>query len=65
VDSAVAFIKMEAKNMENQKEQKIRVITMITKEEKEALQFLARDSQRSMSGYIRYMLIREIDTNFE
>lgn len=51
--------------MENQKEQKIRVITMITKEEKEALQFLARDSQRSMSGYIRYMLIREIDTNFE
>lgn len=42
-----------------------RVITTLTLEEKAALKLLALNSQRSMSGYLRYMLIREIDANFE
>ena len=47
--------------MENQKESKCRVVAVITEDEKEALQILARESQRSMSSYIRFLLIQEIN----
>ena len=51
--------------MQNTQQPKFRVVTVLTAEEKEALQFLARDSQRSMAGYLRYLLIREIEANLE
>jgi len=51
--------------MENQEEKKYRVVTVITEDEKEALQILARDSQRSMSSYLRFLLIQEINTYAE
>jgi hypothetical protein len=47
--------------MENQREEKCRVVAVITEYEKEQLQALARDSQRSMSSYIRFLLIQEIN----
>jgi hypothetical protein len=56
---------MEAKNMGNQEEKKCRVVTVITEDEKKALQILARDSQRSMSSYLRYLVILEIEANLE
>jgi len=59
--SVDVFINMEDKNVENQEQKKYRVITMITKEEKEILQFFARDTQRTMSSFLRFLLIREID----
>jgi hypothetical protein len=34
---------------------------VITQEEKEALQILARDSQSSMSSFIRFLLVQEIN----
>jgi hypothetical protein len=47
--------------MENQKQQKNRVISVLTKDEKEALKVLAWDSRRSISSYLRYLLICEIE----
>ena len=49
--------------MENQKEKKCRVVIVITEEEKELLKVLARNDQRSMSSFIRCLLIQAI--NFE
>jgi hypothetical protein len=48
-------------NKENQKQQKYSVITVLTKDEKEDLKVLAWESQRSMSSYLRYLLICEIE----
>jgi hypothetical protein len=47
--------------MENLDQKKFRVVTVLTKEEKEDLKVLAWDSQRSMSSYIRFLVIQEID----
>jgi hypothetical protein len=44
---------------------KYRVIVTVTLQEKAALKVLAMSSQRSMAGYLRHLLIREIDDNFE
>ena len=46
-------------------EEKYRVVTLLTKEERDALQDLAWSTQRSVSGYLRYMVIMEINRNFE
>jgi hypothetical protein len=47
--------------MENQEQQKYRVTTMITDEERDYLRVLAWNNQRSMSGYLRYLLICELN----
>lgn len=41
-------------------EEKYRVVTLLNEEEKDALQELAWSTQRSVSGYLRYMVIMEI-----
>ena len=41
-------------------EEKYRVVTLLTEEERDNLHFLAEHSQRSMSGYLRYLVIKEI-----
>jgi hypothetical protein len=46
-------------------EDKVRVVTMITAVEKKWLQHLAWDSGRSMAGYLRYLLNREIENNMD
>jgi len=51
--------------MANPNDVRFRVTAMLTEEEKEALQELAWNSQRSISGYLRYMVIREIETYME
>jgi hypothetical protein len=47
--------------MENQEEKKCRIVIVITEEEKEMLQVLARNDQRSMSSFLRCLLIQEIN----
>ena len=44
----------------NGKEQKHRIVVLITEPEKKCLLYLARNDQRSMSGYLRSLLAREI-----
>jgi len=51
--------------MEDSKHDKYRIVTMITREEKAALQILAAGDGRSMSGYLRSMLAREINEYME
>lgn len=51
--------------MENDKHAKYRIVTMINKEEKAALQILASDDRRSMSGYIRSLLVSQIEDFLE
>jgi len=55
---------MEAKNMENKKEKSFRVVVVLTAEEKEKLQELARNDQRSMSGFLRILLYNEVNKDF-
>jgi hypothetical protein len=47
--------------MENQEQQKYRVTTMITDKEREYLRVLASSTQRSVSGCLRHLLIRELN----
>jgi len=47
--------------MKNPYEQKNRVTTLLSDEQKEALQELAWDSGRSMSSYIRYLIIQVLN----
>jgi hypothetical protein len=42
------------------KDYRYRVVTLLTVEERVALEDLAWKSGRSMSGYLRYLLIEEI-----
>lgn len=49
---------METENKEVPSDEKYRVVTLLTEREKEYLQILAWRSGRSMSGYLRYMLIK-------
>jgi len=51
--------------MANKDKNICRVVTAITKEEKDALQELAWSTQRSVTGYLRHMVIREIETYME
>lgn len=51
--------------MENDKHAKCRIVTMITKQEKAALQILAADDRRSMAGYIRSLLVSQIEDFFD
>jgi len=46
---------------EDREVRKHRVVTLITTEEKEELESLAWKSGRSVSGYIRYLIIEAID----
>ena len=46
--------------MKIQKESKYRAITMLTEKEKESIQEIAWYSGRSMSGFIRYLIIQEL-----
>ena len=39
---------------------KIRVVTILTEKERDALEVLAWKSGRSMSGFIRHLIIEEI-----
>jgi hypothetical protein len=43
--------------------EKHRVTTMLSQDEKDDLQTLAWRSGRSMSGYIRYLVIEDIERN--
>ncbi|HQP25433.1 MAG TPA: hypothetical protein PLP16_09715 [Smithellaceae bacterium] len=47
--------------MENQKEEMCRIVTLISKEEKDLLLALANKNLRSMSSFMRLLLIKEID----
>jgi hypothetical protein len=49
----------------DEKDDRIRVVTLLTEEEKEWLQHLAWKSGRSMSGYLRYLLIKDIEKNMD
>lgn len=40
---------------------RIRVVTLLTAEEKTELEYLAWKSGRSMSGYIRFLVIKAIE----
>ena len=51
--------------MECNKKQKYRIVTMITSKEREALKILATEDGRSMSSYLRYLLVREIGEYLE
>ena len=51
--------------IENEKEKKCRIVTVITEEEKKLLRVLAKDEQRSMSSFIRFLLTREISNEFD
>jgi len=42
---------------------RFRIVTLLTKDEKDALEILAWRSGRSMSGYIRYLVIEDIERN--
>jgi hypothetical protein len=57
------FLK-EAKTMDKQKEKSHRVVVVLTAEEKEKLQELARNDQRSMSGFLRILLYNEVNRDF-
>lgn len=50
--------------MENKKEKSHRVVVVLTAEEKEKLQELARNDQRSMSGFLRCLLYQEVNKEF-
>lgn len=47
--------------MENEKEKKVRIVAVITEEEREMLQALAKSEQRSMSSFLRFLLVQEIN----
>ncbi len=51
----------EVVTVKNTYEQKNRVTTLLSDEQKEALQELAWDSGRSMSSYIRYLIIQVLN----
>ena len=42
---------------------RVRVVTLLTEKEKAALETLAWRSGRSMSGYIRHLVVEEIICN--
>jgi hypothetical protein len=46
--------------MRNPDRRKFRVVTILTEQEKELIQELAWDSGRSMSSYIRHIIIQEL-----
>jgi predicted DNA-binding protein len=46
-------------------EEKLRVVTLLSQEEKDDLQILAWKSGRSMSGYIRLLVIEEIEDKLD
>ena len=50
--------------MENHKEKKCRIVVVITAEEKKMLQELAWNDQRSMSSFLRCLLINEVNKDF-
>jgi hypothetical protein len=50
--------------MENQEEKFCRVVFVITEDEKIFLKDLAKSDRRSVSSYLRGLLIREIDDNY-
>lgn len=50
--------------IENEKERKCRIVTVITEEEKNLLRALAKEDQRSMSSFIRFLLVKEINRDF-
>lgn len=50
--------------MESQKEKKCRVVVVLPQEEKEMLQELASTDHRSMSNFLRSLLIQEINRDF-
>jgi len=47
--------------MKTQKEEKFRVSAKLSKVEKELLEYLADESGRSMSSYLRFLLLQAID----
>lgn len=51
--------------MKKQDLPKHRIVTILTKEEKDYLQDLAQEEQRSMSGFLRYLLRQEIYRVYE
>ena len=50
--------------MENQEEKFCRVVFVITEEEKVLLKDLAKNDRRSMSSYLRGLLIQEINNYY-
>lgn len=50
--------------MENQEKKSYRVVVVLNAEEKEKLQELARNDQRSMSGLLRILLYNEVNKDF-
>ena len=47
--------------MEKTKEEKSRVVVVLSKKEKQALQILAWEERRSVSGYIRELIISAVN----
>ena len=45
------------------KDDRYRIVTVLTAKEKAWLERLAWKSGRSMSGYIRYLIVQEIEAN--
>jgi predicted DNA-binding protein len=56
---------MKNEDQDQYDEEKLRVVTLLSQEEKDDLQILAWKSGRSMSGYIRHLVIEEIEDKLD
>lgn len=45
--------------------EKLRIVTLLTQEEKEQLEELAWRSGRSVAGYVRALILEDIEANFD
>lgn len=54
---------MQSMDQETFDEERQRVCTLLTQDEKDDLQILAWKSGRSVSGYIRHLIVQEIEAN--
>jgi hypothetical protein len=54
---------LEVRNMKSEEydDEKHRVVTLLSQDEKDNLQILAWKSGRSVSGYIRYLVVEAIE----
>lgn len=51
--------------MKKSDQQKYRIVMVVTEKEKDCLKQLAQEEQRSMSGFLRYLLRQEIYRVYE
>ncbi len=49
--------------MEKSLEKKYRVVVVLSKKERDDLRRVARGTQRSMTGYLRYLLVTDLEYN--